>query len=239
MIALLMGSFNPIHNGHIAIAEYTLHRRLADEVWFVVSPQNPLKSPDGIAPFEHRLRMVEIATAPYTGMKVCDIERHLPEPSYTVNTLRELHRLHPKESFVILAGSDIKEQLPLWREPDEVSRLAGFLIYPRGDVRENCSPEMDDAPLMDVSSTDCRADIYSTSANVPTQVITYIREHKLYADEYYYSRGMEAYGRGEFGAALNDFNDVLDVNPSHTKAQAMKTMAEDILGYRYTDIYNP
>lgn len=261
MIALLLGSFNPIHRGHTAIAQYTLDRGLADEVWFVVSPQNPLKSPYDLAPFEHRLEMARIAISQRSPqMKVCDIEATLPYPSYTINTLRELKRLYPEQQFVILAGSDIKEQLPRWKEYEEVERLARFLIYPRGEVYDNCSEEMVEAPLMDIDSTRCRAGLYPLSEVVLEQldrpVIQYIHKNNLYQmktinelssqiikepenEQLYYERGCQHYKHCDFGKAINDFNKTLQINPHHVQAQQMKTMTESIFNFHNTDIYNP
>lgn len=261
MIALLLGSFNPIHKGHVSLAQYTLGKGLADEVWFVVSPQNPLKMPSDLAPFEHRMQMVRMAISEYgERMKACDIETTLPYPSYTINTLRELHRLYPEQEFVILAGSDIKEQLPLWKDYKEVERLARFLIYPRAEVYHNCSAEMADAPLMDIDSTRCRAGLYPLSEVVSRQldrsVIQYIHTNNLYLmknisqlssqiitepenAQLYYERGCQHYKHSDFGNAINDFNTTLQLNPHHVQAQQMKTMTESIFNFRNTDIYNP
>lgn len=245
MVALLLGSFNPIHRGHLSIAQYTLDKALADEVWFVVSPQNPLKSPGELAPLSDRLDMVRIAIENHTQMRVCDIEATLPYPSYTINTIRELHKQFPDKEFVILAGSDIKEQLPRWREYRQVERLARFLIYPRGMHSDNCSIEMAEAPMYEIDSTECRRELYPPTPKVldvlHPDIIDYIHRKRLYAmtEIQLYERGCEYYRNNEFGKALNDFNDALSIDPDYTAARQMKEMVESILNFRHTDIYNP
>lgn len=245
MTALLFGSFNPIHNGHISIAHYTLEQGLADEVWFVVSPQNPLKDSNTLASYDNRVDMVRLAISDESRFKVCEIERTLPHPSYTINTIEELYRLYPDEKFMILAGSDIKEQLPLWREYERLQQIVQFMVYPRGKDSINCSSEMASAPLMDIDSTSCRQNLYplseATKKALPTSVIEYIVNHDLYhtAEQRLYESGCEHYKHGEFGAALNDFNDALALNPEFHQARHMKEMTESILNFRHTDIYNP
>lgn len=245
MIALLLGSFNPVHNGHLAIASYMLDRGLSEEVWFVVSPQNPLKDPMVLAPYEARVEMTKIATLHDSRMVVCEIEASLPSPSYTINTIRELKIVHPEYDFTILAGSDIKEQLPMWYEYQQIQNLVDFTIYPRGEDRGNCSPQMRDAPLINVDSTECRAGLYPLKESVkevlPEGVLDYIIRRNLYvsADVQRYEHGMQYYKTGDFGNALNCFIDALDLNPHNKKAAQMKLMSEQILSYRYMDIYNP
>lgn len=180
-IALLLGSFNPIHNGHLAIARYVADRGLADMVWFVVSPHNPLKSANDLAPFEHRVAMVRLAIDAEPRFEVCDIEQHMPRPSYTINTLRELQKHYPEHKFNILCGSDIYDQLDTWREPNAIREMVGFLIYPRGGGHH--SDVMSDAPQFDISATDLRTMISRQSTPtglLPSTVLQYIDSHGLY-----------------------------------------------------------
>lgn len=183
-VALLMGSFNPVHCGHLAVARYVLARGLADEVWFVVSPQNPLKDPAELASFADRMEMVRLALEEIgdNRLGVCDAEASLPRPSYTFNTIRHLQNLYPDTQFIILAGSDIADQLPRWYRAEELRRMVRFLIYPRNGG--TASPEMAQAPVYGVDSTSIRAALAAgipIGADViPEPVVGYIRDKKLY-----------------------------------------------------------
>lgn len=187
VIALLLGSFNPIHNGHLAIARYVIEQRLADKVWFVVSPQNPFKSSNELAPFEHRVAMAKLAITQINGRseyQVCDIEQSLPRPSYTINTLRKLKELHPQDEFIILCGSDIADQIDRWRESQQLQSMAQLLIYPRSEG--TASAQMADAPQFDIAATELRNLIHSGNSAqeyIPQPVAQYIDNNQLYVNK--------------------------------------------------------
>ena len=105
-IGLFFGSFNPIHLGHLALANYFVDNHYVDKVWFVVSPQSPFKNSKDIAPFEHRLKMVDIAVADAENINSCDIESKMPLPSFTVDTLNELRNKYVDKKFSVILGSD-------------------------------------------------------------------------------------------------------------------------------------
>ncbi len=255
--ALLMGSFNPVHNGHLAIARYVLDRQLAGEVWWVVSPWNPLKDAGELAPFSDRVEMVRLAIEGDPRMRLCTIEQELPLPSYTIQTLRALRERHPDRRFVILAGSDIADQLPRWREPEALQQLASFLFYPRN--RGVASAPMADAPQWPIESTSLRHQIrlgHLPSTSMPAPVCDYITRHNLYAmktiqelsaliqrqpdqAKHHFERGELYYRNNEFGKAMNDFNRALELDPAYTAARQMREMTESIIQFRNTDIYNP
>lgn len=260
-VALLMGSFNPVHCGHLAVARYVLDRGLAREVWLVVSPQNPFKNPEKLAPFEDRLEMVRVALAEIGDqrLKACDAEAALPQPSYTVNTIRHLQGLYPETQFIILAGSDIADQLPQWREAEELRRMVRFLIYPRN--YGTASPEMAEAPMYEIDSTSVREAIAAGlpvgTGVIPEPVRDYIRDKNLYAmnktikqwtevieqaptvANHYFERGRLHYQNNDFGKAMNDFNRALELDPGHTAARQMRNMTQAIFNFRNFDIYNP
>lgn len=260
-VALLMGSFNPVHCGHLAVARYVLDRDLAEEVWLVVSPQNPFKNPEELAPFEDRLEMVRLALAGIGDprLKACDAEAALPQPSYTVNTMRHLQGLYPDTQFIILAGSDIADQLPQWREAEELRRMVRFLIYPRN--YGTASPEMAEAPMYEIDSTSVREAIAAGlpvgTGVIPEPVRDYIRDKNLYAmnktikqwtevieqaptvANHYFERGRLHYQNNDFGKAMNDFNRALELDPGHTAARQMRNMTQAIFNFRNFDIYNP
>ncbi|MGL4851598.1 MAG: nicotinate (nicotinamide) nucleotide adenylyltransferase, partial [Phocaeicola sp.] len=130
--ALFGGSFNPIHLGHLALANYLCEWGEVDELWFLVSPQNPLKT--GVNELwddQLRLELVEAAIANYPKFKVCDIEFHLPRPSYTIHTLRALSQQYPERHFTLVIGADNWQLFSKWSHPEEIIANYSILIYPR------------------------------------------------------------------------------------------------------------
>lgn len=152
------GSFNPIHIGHLALANWLCEFAGLDEVWFVITPHNPLKERDQLLNDSLRLDMVRAAIAGYPKFKACDIEFHLPKPSYTVNTLRRLSELYPDRNFHFIMGADNWLLFERWKNHEELLRKYNLLIYPRKGY-EILIPEghpnvrVADAPLMEISST--------------------------------------------------------------------------------------
>ncbi len=191
-IALLFGSFNPVHNGHLAMAHAALQSNKCDEVWFVVSPHNPLKSLNTLASANDRAHMVSLALQNESKMKICTIEFDMPTPSYTIHTIRKLKEEHPSFHFHILCGTDVVNSLPAWYKYEELIREVKFLV---------CSREMEnqferhslvqDYPkqfefiafeAMDISSTQIRETLANdgNSAQVTEQVLAFILSHGLY-----------------------------------------------------------
>lgn len=187
-IGLFFGSFNPIHNGHLMLAQYMANFGGVDEVWFVVSPQNPFKQNKTLAPAEMRVEMVREAVRNTPHLRVCDIELHLPLPSYTVNTLEALEAQHPDDTFTLIMGGDNVDGLPHWREADKILSHK-ILVYPRAGYSIN-RPEGSDiiiteAPQIDISSTMLRqwvSERHSIEHFVPHTVAKYIKKNKLYID---------------------------------------------------------
>lgn len=130
-VALFFGSFNPIHVGHLIIARHVLNEALADKVWFVVSPHNPLKKSSSLLNEYHRLRLVQLATDDEPNFKVSDIEFTLPKPSYTIDTLIYLKEKYPDFSFRIILGSDSFSNIKKWKNAEVLLRDHAFIVYPR------------------------------------------------------------------------------------------------------------
>jgi nicotinate-nucleotide adenylyltransferase len=130
-IGLFFGTFNPIHVGHLVIANYMAQRKEIDEVWFVVSPLNPLKSKASILPDYHRLRLVNEAIFENSLLKASDIEFNLPQPSYTIDTLTYLAEKFPSNRFSVIMGEDNLKTLPKWKNYNEIVNHYGVLVYPR------------------------------------------------------------------------------------------------------------
>lgn len=162
--ALFFGSFNPIHVGHLIIANTMLQQKDVDEVWLVVSPQNPLKERSTLLADHHRMAMVRRAIDDNYRLHACDIEMHLPVPSYTVVTLAALAERHPDREFCLIMGSDNLAGLHRWRNYEYILEHYHIYVYPRlgSDqcaLRSHPSVTMVDVPMMDISSSYIRAQI--------------------------------------------------------------------------------
>lgn len=159
--AIFGGSFNPIHRGHIALADFVVQGGWTDEVWLLVSPQNPLKAAAGLLPEQLRLALAQQATENYDRIKVSDFEFHLPRPSFTYKTLAALRESHPDRSFQILIGADNWLCFDHWARYEELLRDYELLVYPRQgyDIHTASLPpnvRFVPAPLFPFSSTQLR-----------------------------------------------------------------------------------
>ena len=155
------GSFNPIHNGHIAIARQMIEKVGLNEVWFMVSPQNPLKERNTLLDDAKRLEMARKALEGQPRLKACDYEFALPRPSYTWHTLQSLWRDYPDREFILMIGADNWAHFGRWYHADDIMRTCNILIYPRRgyDVDTLSLParaQLVDTGLYDVSSTEIR-----------------------------------------------------------------------------------
>jgi nicotinate-nucleotide adenylyltransferase len=187
-VGLLFGSFNPVHIGHLAIANYMLEFADLESIWFVVSPQNPLKEKSSLLAENHRIRLVREAIGYFNKFKACNIEFKLPKPSYTVNTLTHLKEKHPKNEFVLIMGSDNLKTFHKWKNYEEVLKNYEIYVYPRpesdgGAFENHPKIKMINAPLMDISSTFIRDAIKSKKDIryfLPQAVWKYIKEMHFY-----------------------------------------------------------
>ena len=187
-VMLYFGSFNPVHKGHIAIAEYVLGNNLADELWFVVSPQNPLKPDVRLLDEKYRLEMISLAIFGSQfpdRMETCDIEFTMPRPSYTIDTLRVLKDACPNLRFSLLFGSDLIDQFPRWKEWDEIKNNYDIYIYPRsGYPVKNADPAFNvltGAPYFDYSSTEVReAGTGGAEKMLHPDVLRYLNDNDLW-----------------------------------------------------------
>lgn len=248
LTALYFGSFNPLHNGHLAVARYVVENGYAEEVWFVVSPHNPHKQTSNLAPEEARLQMVRCAVENIEGVCVCDVEFSMERPSYTVRTIDRLREMYPQREFAILGGGDVARNIRTWCEGERLVGENKILIYPRGEGEEYGEPfvVLRGAPKMEISSTQVREQI-AQGGNwqelVPQRVAEYIIEHNIYMENNDIQReltlGKEAFARSEFGEAKNHFGAVLRLDKGNCEAEQWLDMIEEILAFRHKDYYNP
>ena len=191
-VGIFCGSFNPVHNGHVALADYIARNSGLDEVWLVVSPLNPLKRTiaDTLAPNGQRLDMVRLALRSCEHLRASDIEFSLPLPNYTINTLRALKSKYPETDFSLIIGADNLALFERWKDSDVIMADYDMMVYPRPGVDMDALvrkyPKVNvlkGAPLHDVSSTEIRRRISSgesVSGLVNPEVEEYIKDKKLY-----------------------------------------------------------
>lgn len=189
MIGLYFGSFNPVHKGHTQLAQYLINQNLCTEVWFVVSPHNPLKNQGVLLNENKRLKMLELAINESPNFKICDIEFSMPVPSYTIDTLTQLTANYPEKEFALLIGSDNALVFDQWKEYEDILQYYKVFVYPRkafdfNDVRDKY-PQMHllQTPYYDISSTEIR--LLLTQKKDATKwlhpdVLKYIKENDIY-----------------------------------------------------------
>lgn len=185
---LYFGSFNPIHIGHLAIANFMVEFTDLEQLWFVVSPQNPLKEKSSLLKDYHRLEMVRLAVEEDDRFRASDIEFKLPTPSFTIDTLAYLEEKHPGNEFQLLMGADGLRTFHKWKHADLIVRKYHRLIYPRPgetpDARRDLSnATLVEAPLMEISSSFIRRAIREgkdVRHLVPAKAYRYMREMHFY-----------------------------------------------------------
>ncbi len=265
---LYFGSFNPIHKGHVALAEYVVGKGLCDEVALIISPQSPYKQSMMLAPETDRFEMAEMAckASKYPEqIRPSVVEFLLPRPSYTIDTLNYLEEVCGNQmEFSILMGADQLDRLDGWKDYRRILEYP-IWVYPR---KGESLPDrfrtrihlLEDAPLQDFSSTEVRGCVErgeDTSRMLCKEVADYIRKKGLWSIssqivainarldaepenvELLLQRGQLHYRRNDWGAALNDFNKILKIDPRHREAHQFAELVQEILSFRYKDIYNP
>lgn len=187
-IGLYFGSFNPVHCGHMVIAQYIAEFSALDQVWLVVSPHNPLKPAGTLLQDYHRFHLVELAIGSYRKLKASKIEFELPKPSYTVVTLAYLQEKFPTHTFSLIMGADNIEGLHKWKNYELILENHNIYVYPRplhdgGEFKNHPRVKWIDAPLMEISSSFIRKSIKEgkdVSFMMPEPVAQYIEEMNFY-----------------------------------------------------------
>lgn len=192
-IGLLFGTFDPIHKGHLQLARYFAKQTDLEEVWLVLTPQNPFKQKMDILPDSDRLKMVESAICSDPKLRLSKVEFDLPKPNYTYRTLKELQKVHPQYEFVVLLGEDNMVSFKFWKNYKNLLEAFQLYVYPR--KKEGTVPaEFDNhpnirwiqAPVMDISSSEIRAGIRvgkNMSEWIPVESWSYLKEKGFYKDK--------------------------------------------------------
>ncbi|MEL6390387.1 MAG: nicotinate (nicotinamide) nucleotide adenylyltransferase [Bacteroidota bacterium] len=185
---LFFGSFNPVHVGHMIIANHMVERTDLDELWMVVSPQNPFKKKDSLAPDHDRLHLITLVTEGHDRIRPSDIEFGLPRPSYTVDTLAYLKDKYPKRTFALIMGGDNLASFHKWKNHERIIADHQIYVYQRPGHEEHLFMDhphvrIEQAPLMHISASYIRSSIrqgYSIQYLVPDPVFEYLRDSHLY-----------------------------------------------------------
>lgn len=185
---LFFGSFNPVHIGHLIVAAYMREFSDLKDVWFVVSPENPLKDKKSLLPEHHRLMLVKTAIEDDPLFRVSDIEFKLPKPSFTIDTLTHLSEMYPEKQFVIITGSDIFPTFHKWKNHQVLLEDYQFYVYNRpgyqlGEYKNHPHIRFFNAPLMQISSSFIRKSIKERKDvryMLPPKVWEYIQEMHFY-----------------------------------------------------------
>lgn len=185
---LYFGSFNPIHIGHLIIANQILMNSDLQEIWFVISPHNPLKEKNTLLDDNHRLSLVKVAIEDNPDFKACDIEFKMPKPSYTIHTLLNLEEKYPNRKFCLIIGSDNLFSFEKWFNYEQILKNYQLYVYPRPNYidcpfKTHPSVKWVDAPLIEISSSAIRNAIknnISVRYLLPDKVLDYINEMHFY-----------------------------------------------------------
>ncbi len=190
-IGLFFGSFNPIHHGHLMVASFIANHTDLQQIWLVVSPQNPHKTQTSLLNEYDRLHLAQLAIEDDTQIKVSDIEFKLPKPSYTIDTLTYLQEKYPQHQFYVIMGSDSFQNLPKWKNFEALVKNYQFIVYrrPGFDITEDYGADMQylEAPMLELSATlirnNCKDGI-TIRYLVPEQVRLEIERNNYFKGEF-------------------------------------------------------
>jgi len=186
-IGLYFGSFNPIHTGHLIIANHVLNNSSVDKIWFVLSPHNPLKEAHNLLNEYDRLHLAELAISDNPKFRASNVEFHLPRPSFTIDTLTYLQEKFPHEEFSVIMGGDSFQNIHRWKNYEQLLLRYKLIVYNRPGFTvkqpEQATVTVMDAPLLDISSTFIRKQIKegkSARYLLPDKVWEYISDNRYY-----------------------------------------------------------
>jgi len=186
-VGLYFGSFNPIHTGHCIVASHIVTQTSLDQVWLIISPQNPFKPENTLLNEYHRLHLAQVAIEGIVNLKISDIEFQLPKPSYSIDTLIHLQERYPQHRFIIIMGSDSFQNISKWKNGNIIMKNYEIYVYLRPGFPVNDTSHINvkvlDAPLLQISSThirDCIKKKQSIRFLVPDKVMDEIEKNGYY-----------------------------------------------------------
>ncbi|NNF32888.1 MAG: nicotinate-nucleotide adenylyltransferase [Saprospiraceae bacterium] len=187
-VGLFFGSFNPVHVGHMIIANFMAQNTDLDQVWMVVSPQNPLKKKNSLAKDRDRIHLVNLAIGDNLLLRSSDVEFSMPKPSYTIDTLAYLGEKYPKYEFVLIMGGDNLRTIHKWKNYEKLISDYNIYIYKRPKYstkkwEDHATIKIYEAPLLDISASYIRDQVkrrHSIQYLVPQEVYEYLDETRLY-----------------------------------------------------------
>ena len=186
-IGLYFGAFNPIHDGHLQVANYAVNNSDLDKVWFVLTPQSPHKIDSTLIDFNHRYKMLEIVCKKHKNILPSDIEKNLPKPSYSINTLNYLNKENDINNYSLIIGDDNITKLTTWKQYSEIIKNHKIYVYPRNNYKEKSKLTHENiyylnAPIINVSASNIRKNILNKKTDnlkIDSKVLSYLINNNI------------------------------------------------------------
>lgn len=186
-IGLYFGAFNPIHDGHLQVANYAVNNSDLDKVWFVLTPQSPHKIDKTLIDFNHRYKMLEIVCKKHKNILPSDIEKNLPKPSYSISTLNYLKKENDINNYSLIIGDDNIKKLTTWKQYSEIIKNHKIYVYPRNNCKEKSKLTHENiyylnAPIINVSASNIRKNILNKKTDnlkIDSKVLSYLINNNI------------------------------------------------------------
>jgi len=186
-IGLYFGAFNPIHDGHLQVANYAVNNSDLDKVWFVLTPQSPHKIDSTLIDFNHRYKMLEIVCKKHKNILPSDIEKNLPKPSYSISTLNYLKKENDINNYSLIIGDDNIKKLTTWKQYSEIIKNHKIYVYPRNNCKEKSKLTHENiyylnAPIINVSASNIRRNILNKKTDnlkIDSKVLSYLINNNI------------------------------------------------------------
>ncbi|MAV42774.1 nicotinate (nicotinamide) nucleotide adenylyltransferase [Flavobacteriaceae bacterium] len=186
-IGLYFGAFNPIHDGHLQVANYAVNNSDLDKVWFVLTPQSPHKIDSTLIDFNHRYKMLEIVCKKHKNILPSDIEKNLPKPSYSISTLNYLKKENDINNYSLIIGDDNIKKLTTWKQYSEIIKNHKIYVYPRNNCKEKSKLTHENiyylnAPIINVSASNIRKNILNKKTDnlkIDSKVLSYLINNNI------------------------------------------------------------
>ena len=186
-IGLYFGAFNPIHDGHLQVANYAVNNSDLDKVWLVLTPQSPHKIDSTLIDFNHRYKMLEIVCKKYKNILPSDIEKNLPKPSYSISTLNYLKKENDINNYSLIIGDDNIKKLTTWKQYSEIIKNHKIYVYPRNNCKEKSKLTHENiyylnAPIINVSASNIRKNILNKKTDnlkIDSKVLSYLINNNI------------------------------------------------------------